>query len=292
MKNRWIIYVVNLVFVNASLNKVYDIIFKRGLDYDNVIKKIVSIKDRDNNHFIDKDSAIQIYEKFKKIKLPPNIGGSGTGNNPPSILKKSEGDRNVLGKISQMNNISSKHKSRLNQKERRLLDKSFDMMEILLITLSLLPVAGWTFDFPLLLYSLTQRKYTLAMITVLNWYIWAFWLLFGVNVNMGPTMKTSYLGNSENIVKKALLYPSEPPSKVINPFTKAKVKYINNEPFLIDDNGNVFSAEIKSPSTLGLIINKDGKETFIDRHDPEYEKELKKKKKDLKKDKIGPTNLL
>ena len=54
------------------------------------------------------------------------------------------------------------------------------------------------------------------MITVLNWYIWSFCIIFGLNVNMGPTLKASYLGNQENIVKKLLLLPQKEPTKVLH----------------------------------------------------------------------------
>ena len=113
-------------------------------------------------------------------------------------------------------------------------------IKVLLISavVSLLPVAGWAFDFPLFVYSLTQRKYTLAMMTVLNWFIWGFWLMFGMNVNMGPTLKSSYLGNQENVVKKALLFPHKEPSKVLYPSTHVQVKEIDGTNYLVDANNN------------------------------------------------------
>ena len=212
----------------------------------------------------------------------------------------------ILATESNGNVISNKYSvSNLRGEQKQFIDKSFDMMEILLICLSLLPLAGWSFDVPLLIYALSQKKYTLAMVTVLNWYIWAFWLIFGVNVNMGPVLKASYLGNTENVVKKTLLFPQKQPSKVLNPFTQAHVKKINDEPYLIDINGNVFSAEINSPTTVGIIIetelmskNKieidkndryyDKNRILIDRWDSRYEPVMQVKKEFLKKDKVGP----
>lgn len=170
-----------------------------------------------------------------------------------------------------------------------VIDHTFDMMEVLLICLSLLPLAGWAFDFPLLIYSLSQRKYTLAMITVLNWYIWSFCIIFGLNVNMGPTLKASYLGNQENIIKKLLLFPQKEPSKVLNPVVEAKPQEIEGDKYLVDNNGNVYSSQIKSPETVG-VMTQDGKFIAID--SPDYEETLKNNKKIQGKDKIGPTNLM
>ena len=131
------------------------------------------------------------------------------------------------------------------------------------------------------------------MITVLNWYIWAFWLIFGVNVNMGPVLKASYLGNTENVVKKSLLFPERQPQKVLNPYTEAKAVKINGKPHLVDENGNVFSAEIKCPKTVGILIDKDllinnnididdyndiineNNEIMIDRWDTRYEDSMR-----------------
>ena len=261
-----------LSFVNGALNKAYHIIFKRGLTMGDAISKISKITDKQKKPFINQHDAKKIYNKFQELNSKM-VGGAADNNTSSQSSKTSE----------------PTIRSKLNYAERKVLDNTFDMMEILLICLSLLPITGWAFDFPLLIYSLAQKKYTLAMITVLNWYIWAFLIIFGVNVNMGPTLKASYLGNHENIIKKLLLFPNKEPTKVLNPFVKAKPREIEGETYLVDDNGNVYSSKIKSPSTVGLMTKNN---KFIPRDSPDYEKELKNKRAELQKDKIGPGNLI
>lgn len=259
-------------FVNSALSKVYNIIFKRDLNMTQAIKKISHITDKENNPFISRNDAKQLYNKFQELNHKLRGGTDSKGN------------KEVTNK-SNKETINSK----LSYSERRVVDKTFDMMEVLLICLSLLPLAGWAFDFPLLIYSLSQKKYTLAMITVLNWYIWSFCIIFGLNVNMGPTLKASYLGNQENIVKKLLLFPQKEPTKVLNPYVKAKPMEIEGERYLIDDNGNVYNSHIKNPDITG-VMSTEGK--FIARDDPNYESVIKENKERLMKDKIGPTGIM
>ncbi len=398
-----------LSFVNKSLNKVYNIIFKKGLSTKQALGEIKQLKDKDNKPFINSNDANTIYDKFQelnnKVKLKggmydqgmgmgqgmydqgmgmgqgmydqgmgmgqgmynqgmgmnpgmgmgmgmnpgmgmgmgmdPNMGmGMGMGMDPsmmgmnpgmmgmnpgmmgmnPGMMgmnpgmstnkdtdkdiktdleiktnkkkkksnNKDDKDDNDDDKEDTKKNIGNIH-SRLTYSERKTVNDKFDMMEVLLICLSLLPLAGWAFDFPLLLYSLSQKKYTLAMITVLNWYIWSFLIIFGVNVNLGPTLKASYLGNQENVIKKLLLFPKKEPSKVLNPFVNARPTKIEGDNYLVDDNGNVYSSQVKNPSTVGLLTENG---VFIARDSPEYEQSLKAKKDSLKKDKIGPNNIL
>ncbi len=261
-------------FVNGALNKAYQIIFKRGLNMEEAISKISKITDKEKRPFINQYDATKIYKKFQELNNRM-VGGAEAESKANSSTISPEDKKGI--------------RSKLTYSERRVVDNTFDMMEVLLICLSLLPITGWAFDFPLLLYSLIQKKYTLAMITVLNWYIWAFLIIFGVNVNMGPTMKASYLGNHENIIKKLLLFPNKEPTKVLNPFVKARPKEIEGETYLVDDNGNVYSSKIKSPSTVG-VITQDNK--FVPRDSPDYETALKNNKKALHKDKVGPGGLM
>ncbi len=261
-------------FVNGALNKAYQIIFKRGLNMEEAISKISKITDKEKRPFINQYDATKIYKKFQELNNRM-VGGAEAESKANSSTISPEDKKGI--------------RSKLTYSERRVVDNTFDMMEVLLICLSLLPITGWAFDFPLLLYSLIQKKYTLAMITVLNWYIWAFLIIFGVNVNMGPTLKASYLGNQENIIKKLLLFPQLEPSKVLNPFVRARPVQIDGEKFLIDENDNIYSSEIKSPSTIGVM---DVNNVFVPRESPDYEDALKKKKELLKKDKVGPTNII
>ena len=262
-------------FVNHALGKAYNIIFKRGLSAKDAIHKLRHITDKDNKPFIDAESAKKLYAKFQQLN--PNMTGGSTpvesGASKKSTIteKKDELVRRI--------------KTNLTGSQKKMVDDTFDMMEVLLISLSLLPVAGWAFDFPLFVYSLTQRKYTLAMMTVLNWFIWGFWLMFGMNVNMGPTLKSSYLGNQENVVKKALLFPHKEPSKVLYPSTHVQVKEIDGTNYLVDANNNVYSSMIKSPRLEGVITSDS---RFVQNGDPEYEEALQKRKEELKADKVGP----
>lgn len=186
-------------------------------------------------------------------------------------------------------NMDKKVKTNLSKPQKEMVDKTFDMMEVLLICLSLLPIAGWAFDFPLMIYSIVKKKYTLSMITILNWLIWSMWLLFGMWVNMGPTMKASYLGNQENLVKKSLLFPTKATSKVINPYTQANPVTINGKPYLKDTIGNVFSAEVHHPEMIGFL-DQDG--TIIKKGAGNYEETLRKIKESKHKKKIGPSDIL
>ncbi len=254
-----------LSFVNSALNKAYHIIFKRGLNMNQAIHKLSKITDKQRRPFINKEDAHKIYEKFQELN------SKLTGGAANREIKKEP------------------IRSKLSFEERKTVDKTFDMMEVLLICLSLLPLAGWTFDFPLLIYSLFKKKYTLAMITVLNWYIWSFCIIFGVNVNMGPTLKASYLGNQENIIKKFLLFPQKEPTKVLNPYVKAKPKEIDGEKYLVDNNGNVYSSHIKNPDIVGVITQDD---KFVPSDSPDYIPALENKKKEMPRDKVGPTNLM
>ncbi len=293
-----------LSFVNGALNKTYNIIFKRGLNMKEAISKISKITDRDRKPFISEKDATKLYNKFQEFNQ--QIQGGGANQQPykedvpptgsqidlPGTPQADANRQKKMGEKMATNTSSDPKKpikSKLSFAERRVVDKTFDMMEVLLICLSLLPLTGWAFDFPLLIYSLAKKKYTLAMITVLNWYIWAFLIMFGVNVNMGPTLKASYLGNQENIIKKLLLFPQLEPSKVLNPFVKARPVQIDGEKFLIDENDNVYSSEIKSPATIGIM---DVNNVFVPRDSPDYEDVLRKKKTELQKDKVGPTNLI
>ena len=312
----------DLSFVNDSLGKAYEIIFNQGHDSNTVIRKLMSLRDPSQKTFINKKDAHELVAKFKKFTEhlqggsdDPELDQALNSEDSASVDSASEDSASEDSASENSASVDSVNrgsastdnesdmgrdlrarkvrvppvKNMLTKPQKKVINDTFDMMEVLLICLSLLPIAGWTFDFPLLIYSLANKKYTLVMITVLNWYIWAFWLMFGMNVNLGPTMKATYLGNHENVVKKALLYPEKEPTKVINPFTNAQVRKMpDGKNYLVDKNGNVYSAEVTSPKTIG-ILTKDNR--FVKRKDPEYEQALLNKQKFLKKDKIGPTNL-
>ena len=285
----------DLSFINKSLNKAYIIIFKKKLSMKDAISKISQMKDNEDNNFIDSDSAEKIYNKFKLLEKSGMKGGTYDNSTPNTTIYPDtktdmsnrgidNDDEHLMTNIPHVKESISKNtlnilKSKLTGDDKKIVNESFDMMEVLLICLSLIPVTGWTFDFPLFIYSLSQKKYNLAMITVLNWYIWGFFLIFGVNVNMGPVMKSSYLGNNENFVKKSLLYPEKQPKAVLNPYDQVKVKKIDGVPYLIDKNGNAFSAEIKSPNVMGIVVNKDGKDTLIRKFDNDYQIEYNKQNK-------------
>jgi hypothetical protein len=143
-----------------------------------------------------------------------------------------------------------------------------DMMETLLICLSLLPIGGWTFDFPLFIYSLIKKKYSLAIITVLNWYIWGFWLIFGLNINMGPSMKVAYMGNKQNYIKNSLINNVDNPQKQANPYTNVNIHEIDGKKVLMDKKGRVYDPVIKSPEIVGIIDKKTNK--LVKKKDPKY----------------------
>lgn len=308
-------------FVNKMLNVTYDIIFRQGLNRHDAIQKMLLLRDRDKHKFIDPDGANQIYQKFQELSnqinkgatekpvidlenLPPSVGiRSGGGRRKGKTTNKRRRRKVVKGGASDSDsdsdskdtsddeddNMDTPVKNNLSEAQRRTVDKTFDMMEIVLICLSLLPLAGWTFDFPLLIYSLIKQKYTLSMITVLNWFIWAGWLCLGIWVNLGPTMKASYLGNRDNLVKKSLLYPTKATSKIISPYTVTKPVVIDGRDYLVDGVGNLFSAEIQSPTMIGILNDQ---RKIVKKGDDDYEETLRQLKHSKHKKKIGPTDLV
>jgi hypothetical protein len=221
-----------LSLINGSLQKCYSIIFNRGLSRNKAINHLKKITDHGHNYIINSKQAEEIYDKFKKIQFGGDI------NEPPNI----------------------------NNETKQIINKTFDMMEILLITLSLLPIAGWTFDFPLFIYAVSNKKYTLAIITVLNWYIWSFWLLFGVNMNIGPTLKSGYLGNNSNVVKNILLNPTKlnlPKNNKLN----AKLTEINGDKYLVDSNKEVYNRDISGLKPIGIL---DTDNNLVEKTDPTF----------------------
>ena len=234
--------------VNGGLQKCYNIIFTRGLTKKQALKKMMKITDKQHRPLLDPNKVSEVYDKFQTIAngLRPNNTKGGS-------------DKKITKKASQL--------PELNKAQKELVEKTFDMMEVLLISLSLLPIAGWTFDFPLFIYAISHKKYTLAMITVLNWYIWSFWLLFGVNMNVGPTLKASYLGNGENLVKKALLDPASLSKLIKDRFLQAKVRDIDGNKYLVDDYGEVYERKVSDLKPIG-ILNKD--QHLLKPNDPGY----------------------
>ena len=150
------------------------------------------------------------------------------------------------------------------------------MMEVLLICLSLIPIAGWAFDFPLFIYALVKKKYNLAIITILNWYIWGFWLLFGLYINMGPTMKVSYLGNKQNFIKKILLYSFDNPKKNKDPYTDVREITIKGKKYLKDSDGNLYDNIIRNPELVGVYDRDTDK--IVKTSDPNYNEIVEKNK--------------
>ena len=86
------------------------------------------------------------------------------------------------------------------------------------------------------------------------------------------------------------MYPEKEPTKVLEPFTQAQVQRLSDgKNYLVDKNGNVYSAQVTSPKTVGVLTIDN---RFVKRNDPDYEDALLNHKKDLKKQKVGPTSYL
>ena len=167
--------------------------------------------------------------------------------------------------------------------QKSMINEHVDMMEVMLICLSMLPLLGWGFDFPLVLYSLFNKKYTIAILTVLNWYIWMFWLVFGMNINMGPILKSGYLGNQHNIIK-SFLFDFDRVSKLRH--YRARVKVWKDpktgDLFLKDANDNLYDNKVAGGKVKvsgyqmpdGHIVRKRDKDFF--KKEEEFNKQQKK----------------
>ena len=285
------LYNINHFLVNA-----YDDIFIKKLEHRQIIKNMLKIKNNNGKRVLTKKEAFDILSNFLKInnKVNHQAGGGEDALSGEDAGKDAGSDSGPPPKMSEFYNSSSDNKSDTSEDEfpiqdleisdeqesqfkKSVLENNFDMVEMMLICLSLFPMMGWMFDFYLVAYALIQKKYGLAIITILNWYVWGFWALFGLNpfVNLGPLFKVGYLGNQGTKIKRVFgcgklkhdkLFKDEilqsqgittKPQKLAHP------TYGTDMNFLVDDRtGFVYNSVIRHPEIIGVIKNK-SKEDYV-----------------------------
>jgi hypothetical protein len=293
--------------INNFLVNTYDDIFRKKLGHTHIIKNMLKIKNSDGERILTKKEAFDILSNFLKINNKSNhqtgggeqgspvqgspVQGSPVQGSPvpgsPAPGSPAPGSLAPLPGMSEFYNSDSDGSGKQGdefpiqdveisdeqetQFKKDVLEKNFDMVEMMLICLSLFPMMGWMFDFYLVAYALIQKKYGLAIITILNWYIWGFWSLFGMNpfVNLGPLFKFGYLGNQGSKIKRIFgcgklkhdkyfkdeILQSQgintKPTKLLHP------KYGTEMNFLVDDRtGFVYNSVIRHPEIIGVIKNK------------------------------------
>lgn len=244
-------------------NKKRDLELKK-LNISNLKNKLKSIKKTDKSKGKKLGRYYDDYKKKKKQYLKYK-----------EKFRKEKEVMNSLKKeyITTENKLTDNLKTELPEDKiekirNEVIKKDMDMIEIMLISLSLLPIAGWTFDLPLFIYAILKKRYNLAIITVLNWYIWGFWLLFGLNVNMGPSMKVTYLGNKQNYMKNGILTSFSNNKKILDPYTSVQLTNINGKKYAVDKFNNVYEPLISNPKIVGVINPDNGK--LINKHSKDY----------------------
>lgn len=262
-------------FLNEVFNELYEITTNNQLNKRQQIAAIIAIQNDDGDEIFDRAAAYEIYDKMQELnpKVQPlweqsdaenidaiemqEMGGGAVPQNPNKAK--------TAGKQSSKN---APDKPTLYPFQEKFLKEKLDMIEIMLISMSVMPITGWMWDFWIICYALIYGKYRLAITTCLSWYIWSFWALFGMYVNMGPNLKLWYLSDNSQKLKKVLEDP-ELDKYDLDPYIKTRVRVIDGFPYLVDEENNVYSAIIENDGKIGNI-NPEGK--FVKTEDvEEYE---------------------
>ena len=243
-------------------------LLKENANIENIEQKKEYIKKEKNRlnklakNLLKNEKKIYKHQNEKMKKIEKEL------NERRDHLNKIGNDMKKSKKMIDVLKVHSKTQDNLSSGQKEVVKDDMDMIEMLLICLSILPVAGWSFDFPLFIYAVIKKRYALAIITVLNWYIWGFWLIFGLNINFGPAMKISYIANKQNVVKHSLLKGVSNSNKQVDPYKDVFIKNIDGNQYVVDKENKVYNPIIKEPKVIGVLDKKKNK--IVKPTDPEF----------------------
>ena len=262
-------------FLNEVFNDLYEITTNTQLNKGQQIRKIIDIQNGDGDEIFDRAAAYEIYDKMQELnpKVQPLWEQSDTqnidaielqemgGGATPSISTGTTAKNAPTGTTAK----NAPTKPTLYPFQEKFLREKLDMIEIMLIAMSVTPITGWIWDFWIICYALIYGKYRLAITTCLSWYVWSFWALFGMYINVGPNLKVWYLSDNSQKLKKVLEDP-ELDKYDLDPYIKTRVRVIDGFPYLVDEENNVYSAIIENDGKIGNITPEG---TFVKTEDAE-----------------------
>ena len=121
------------------------------------------------------------------------------------------------------------------------IDDKIDLVKLLLLSLSTMPLAGWIYDVILFFYSLLYDDYLLSILTVFSLML----SIFGV----GPLMKLFYLFNESQQIRSVIDNPEEISNAVFNKQAQ--------KPLMSLQNGNDYlkQRQLYSPNRFVNLTN-------------------------------------
>ena len=167
-----------------------------------------------------------------------DINGSPNRKYPQAYGTDRLNDRKLLS-----GNVDIRQGTGITPDKFRFILEKMDIMEIILITLSMIPLVGWSFDFFIAIYALKNKNLKLALITLLGWIIFGF----------GPAFKSFYLFDKTQQSKNILSKADYNYNRDYEDLKKVGLQKINGLWKIVDNNNNVYEPVIRNAKKIGTL---------------------------------------